>query len=93
MWQVVLRVGASLVVLRVLGAGGLLVQHLVHGPAVAALASGVGLAGLPQLGAVEVGPGQGREVELGVGGGPHEEVGGALLVAGADEQVHVPHGG
>src|SRR3712207_3911692 len=36
------------------------------------------------FGGAEVGPGDGREVVLGVGGLPHEEVGAAMLGAGAD---------
>ena len=53
----------------------------------------VDLAGSPQLGAIELRPGQGREVQLGVGRLPYEEVVCALLAVGADQQVHVAHGG
>lgn len=51
-----------------------------RGGAVAALASAVFGDGLPQVTSVDVGPEVGGEVELGVGGVPGEEVGGALPV-------------
>ena len=43
--------------------------------------------------AVEVGPQRGNEDELGIGRLPQQEVAGALLAGGADEQVDVGHVG
>src|SRR6185503_20708565 len=60
---------------------------LAAGEAEAALALGVGVERGVEILAAEVGPEGAREVELGVGRLPEEEVGDAELAAGADDEV------
>src|SRR5262245_55713310 len=50
-------------------------------------------AGLPEMPAVEIGPGRVDEHQLGIGRLPQQEVRSALLARGADEQVDVGQSG
>lgn len=76
--------------------GGLEVVEVFVGEAFAeatesALAMLVGVDGLEQVKAVEVGPEAVGDEDLGVGDLPEEEVGDALLAGGADDEVGVGH--
>src|SRR5687768_11580399 len=68
------------------GLGG---HELLAGAAEASLAAAIGGEGLLQRGGAEIGPQGVGEVELGVRELPEQEVGDALLAAGADEEVRL----
>ncbi len=63
--------------------------ELLGGTPEAAFALAIGINGLIQRFAVEIGPQTSGEVELGVGQLPEQEVADALLAAGADEQIRL----
>ena len=68
-------------------------DELAHRRAEPSLAAGVGVQRGLELGAAEVGPERGRELELRVGRLPQQEVRHAHLAARADDQVGVGHVG
>src|SRR5690606_2647702 len=69
------------------------VAGAIDRPAEASIAVEVELDRVPQIGAAEVGPQCVEEHHLGVRGLPQQEVRGALLPAGAHEQIDIGHVG